>query len=212
MKNILDIKKIEFDSIVVLILNNELNYTGKEVEPLWAFKNFNIQKDSIIAFNGSINVNIKNMKDLKDVKEESKYGDILIKSSNAINFIVEHFDNPDLKMAYLRQRVLVSITREIIEETTNKRLKRSGDDLYYKDGKLSVCIACRGISSAKIHLGINVSNIGVPNYINTSSLEDLGMDINNKNNIINLMKDIATKYAEEMDKIEKDIRKTLPCL
>jgi hypothetical protein len=209
MENIKNMKKIEFDSIMALILNNKMDYTGKEIEPLWAFKNFNIQKDSIVAFNGAIEVNIKNMKDLKDVKEESKYGDVLIKSSNAINFIVEHFDNPDLKMIYLRQRILASLAKEVIEDITNKRLKRSGDDLYYKDGKLSVCIACRGISSAKIHLGINVSNEGVPEYVNTSSLEDLGIDINNKSNIINLMEKIATKYAEEMDKIEKDIRKTL---
>ena len=203
-------KTVHFDSISALIVDDKkLDYTGSEIEPLWAFKNFNIQKDSIIAFNGALNVGIKNMKDLKDVKEESKYGDILIKSSNAINFIVEHFDNPDLKMIYLRQRILVSIAKEIIEEITNKRLKRSGDDLYYKDGKLSVCIACRGISSAKIHLGINVSNVGAPEYVNTSSLEDLGIDINDDMNIISLMKKIATKYAEEMDKIEKDIRKTL---
>ncbi|AEH07092.1 DUF366 family protein [Methanothermococcus okinawensis] len=203
-------KILNLDSISVVILDDEkLNYTGSEIEPLWAFKKFNIQKDSIIAFNGALNVSVKNMKDLKDIKEESKYGDVLIKSSNAINFIVEHFDNPDLKMIYLRQRILVSIAKEIIEEITNKKLKRNGDDLYYNNGKLSVSIACRGISSAKIHLGINVSNIGAPDYINTSSLGDLGIDIHDNQNIIDIMEKIATKYGEEMDKIEKDMRKTM---
>ncbi len=203
-----NIKRIEFDNIATLIIKNKMSYTGKEIKPLWAFKNFNVQKDSIVAFNGPINVSIDNMKDLKDIKEESKYGNVLIKSSNAINFIVEHFDNPDLKMIYLRQRILVFIVKEAIENIANVLLKRRGDDLYYKNGKLSVCIACRGVSSAKIHMGINVSNMGTPEYVNTSSLEDIGIDINH-DSIVDLMEKIAVRYSEEINKIEKDIRKTL---
>ncbi|WP_292461260.1 DUF366 family protein [Methanothermococcus sp.] len=202
-------KTVHFDSISVLIVDDKkLDYTGSEIEPLWAFKKFDVQKDSIVAFNGALNVSIKNMKDLKDIKKESKHGDILIKSSNALNFIVEHFDNPDLKMIYLRQRILVSIAKDVIENIANKKLERIGDDLYYRNGKLSVSIACRGISSAKIHLGINVLNMGVPNYVNTSSLDDLGIDVND-NTINDIMEKIATKYGEEMDKIEKDMRKTM---
>ncbi|ABR56276.1 DUF366 family protein [Methanococcus aeolicus] len=204
-------KKIEFDNITSLIITNEkIDYTGIEIEPLWAYKNFDIQKDSIVAFQGGLCVSIDNMKDLKDIKEEAKHGDILIKSSRAINFIVEHFDNPDLKMAYLRQRILIANTKEVIEEITNntKKIIRKGDDLYYNNGKLSVSIACRGISSSKIHLGINIANEDTPNYINTSSLDDLGINIMDDANINNIMEKIAIKYGEEMEKIEKDIRKT----
>ena len=202
-------KRIEFDNITTLIITNKkIDYTGIEIEPLWTYKNFDIQKDSIVAFQGALCVSIDNMKDLKDIKEEAKRGDILIKSSRAINFIVEHFDNPDLKIAYLRQRILIAITKEVIEEITDKTIIRKGDDLYYNSGKLSVSIACRGISSSKIHLGINISNEDTPNYINTSSLYDLGINIIDNANINNIMEKIAIKYGEEMEKIENDIRKT----
>ena len=147
------------------------------------------------------------MKDLKDVKEEGFRSRVLITSSDAINFIVEHFDNPDLKMTYLRQRLLVLITKEVLEEISGKRILRRGDDLYYKGGKLSVSIASRGISSGKIHLGINLSKEGTPSYIKTSSLEDLGVNVK-EDTVLNIMESVGRRYGEEMDKIEEDIRKT----
>jgi len=200
-------KVIHFNSISLIIEDKRITYTGKELEPLWAFERYNIQRDSIVAFRGEIKVPLENMKDLKDVKEESSKSRILITSSDAINFILEHFDNPDLKMTYLRQRILVLITKEVLEEISEKRIVRKGDDLYYKGGKLSVSIASRGISSGKVHLGINVSKEGTPSYVKTSSLEDLGIDTDEKT-ILDIMETIGRRYGEEMDKIEEDMRKT----
>ncbi|AEK20515.1 hypothetical protein GYY_08310 [Methanococcus maripaludis X1] len=197
-------EKIDFDTISAVILEEFTTYTGKEIEPLWAFNTFDVQKDSIVGFIGPMNVKIENMKDLKDVKEE-KDVEIPIQSSEAINFIVEHFDNPDLKMTYLRQRILVSTAKEVIENHSNLKLKKSGDDLYFNDKKLSVCIACRGISSGKIHLGINIKSDGVPPHVSAVGLHDMGIE-----NTFEIMEEIAEIYAKEMSKIEKDIRKTLP--
>jgi len=197
-------KKIDFDTISAIILEEFKTYTGEEIEPLWAFKTFDVQKDSIVGFIGPMNVKIENMKDLKDVKEEKDI-EIPIKSSEAVNFIVEHFDTPDLKITYLRQRILVSIAKDTIEKYYNVKLKKSGDDLYFNEKKLSVCIACRGISSGKIHLGINVKSDGVPSHVSAIGLNDIGL-----NNIPEIMEVIATEYSKEMSKIEKDIRKTLP--
>ncbi len=200
-------KLTEYDYITSLVMLDEnMPYTGKEIEPLWAYKKFNIQKDSIVIFKGPINVSVKDMKDLKDIKEESKYGDILIKSDNAINIIVEHFDNINLKTTYLRQRLLVYIVKETLEEYSNKRIIKKGDDLYYNTGKISVSIACKGVSSSKIHLGINITTNGTPSYLKISSLNDLL--INNTNIINNIMNNIAKLYCEEINKIEYDIRKT----
>lgn len=198
---------MHFNSIVVLLENKPMEYTGKEIEPLWAFEKYGLQKDSIIAFRGNLNVNVENMKDLKDIMEEGKHGDILIKSSDAINFIIEHFDNPDLKMTYLRQRILIHIAKDVLEEASGKKLIKRGDDLYYNEGKLSVSIACRGISSAKIHLGINILNEGTPSYIKTSSLKDLEIGIDD-GKILEIMEEIALRYGKEMDSIERDMRKT----
>jgi len=200
-------KVIHLNSIALIIEEEILTYTGRELEPLWAFERYNIQRDSIVAFRGRIEVPLENMKDLKDVKEEGSKSNKLITSSDAMNFIIEHFDNPDLKMTYLRQRLLVLITKEILEEISGKRLVRRGDDLYYNGGKLSVSIASRGISSGKIHLGINLSKEGTPSYIKTTSLEDLGIDIG-KDIVRDIMETVGRRYGEEIDKIEEDMRKT----
>ena len=86
---------------------------------------------------------------------------------------MEHFDAVDLKTIYLRQRLLVFIAKEVIE-SYNVKLKRDGDDLYFEDKKLSVCIACKGVTSTKIHLGINVKSKGVE-HVKIIGLEDLGI-------------------------------------
>lgn len=198
---------IHFNSISLLIDGERITYTGRELEPLWAFERYGIQRDSIVAFRGRIEVSIENMKDLKDIKEEGSKGEVLITSSDAINFVVEHFDNPDLKITYLRQRLLVLIAKEVLEEMSGKKIVRRGDDLYYNEGKLSVSIASRGVSSGKIHLGINLSNEGTPPYIKTSSIEDLGIEIE-EDVVFNIMEVIGKRYGEEMDKIEEDMRKT----
>ncbi|MEO2117994.1 MAG: DUF366 family protein [Methanocaldococcus sp.] len=188
----------------IIFVKDKLDYTGKEIEPLWAFKTFDIQKDNIVVFRGRMEVSKENMKDLKDIKREENIK-IPIKSEDAINFVVEHFDAIDLKTIYLRQRLLVFIAKEVIE-SYNIKLKRDGDDLYFEDKKLSVCIACKGTVSAKIHLGINVKSKGAE-HVKIIGLEDLGVK-----DIDEVMKDIAINYAKEIDKIERDLRKTLPLI
>ena len=200
----MDFEVFDTEYMSIVFVKDRLDYTGKEIEPLWAFKTFDVQKDSIVVFRGKMEVTAKNMKDLKDVKREKDIK-IPIKSEDAINFVVEHFDAVDLKTIYLRQRLLVFIAKEVIE-SYNIKLKRDGDDLYFEDKKLSVCIACKGVVSAKIHLGINVKSKGAE-HVKIIGLEDLGI-----NNIDEVMRGIAIRYAKEIDKIERDLRKTLPLI
>lgn len=180
-----------------------MTYTGKEVEPLWAYKEFGVQDDSIVVFRGPMKVELSNMKDLADIKETKP-----ILSNDSINFVIEHFNQPDIRTMYLRQRLLVNIAKEVIEDITGKRLYRDNDDLYYNNGKLSVSIATCGITSGKIHLGINVTNKGTPKNIKTASLIDLG--ITNDDQVETIMETIGKQYKNEIEKIERDIRKTLP--
>ena len=56
-----------------------------------------------------------------------------------------------------------------IEMTMN--MYRSGDDLYYKDQKLSISIATVSPVSAMIHFALNLNNEGTP--VKTLSFEDL---------------------------------------
>ncbi|MBP2200885.1 hypothetical protein J3E07_000283 [Methanococcus voltae] len=199
-------KKLDFNSICGIKVNTNLDYTGEEIEPLWAFKSFDVQKDSIVGFIGAMQVKIANMKDLKDVKEEAEY-EIPISSKRAINFIVEHFDNCDLKTTYLRQRMLVNIVKDVIETKANIKVLKTGDDLYYNNKKISVCIACKGVTSGKIHLGLNVTSEGTPEHVSAIGLLEMGL---NESDLDEILENIILEYCKETDKIERDIRKTLP--
>ena len=123
----MDFEVFDTEYMSIVFVKDRLDYTGKEIEPLWAFKTFDVQKDSIVVFRGKMEVTAENMKDLKDVKRERNIK-IPIKSEDAINFVVEHFDAVDLKTIYLRQRLLVFIAKEVIE-SYNVKLKRDGMDL-----------------------------------------------------------------------------------
>ncbi|WP_456472338.1 DUF366 family protein [Methanocaldococcus sp.] len=198
------VKLVEYNSLTLIFPKEEIDYTGKEIEPLWAYKKFNVKKDSLVAFIGKMEVDRNNMKDLADLKRENLK--VPIKSERAMNFVVEHFDTNNIKVAYLRQRLLILIAKEVIESFGIK-LRRDGDDLYINNKKLSVSIASSGITSHKIHLGINISSKGAEHV----DIIGLGEYLDD-NKIKEVMENIAYKYAEEIDKIEKDIRKTLPLI
>ena len=62
-----------------------------------------------------------------------------------------------------KQRLLVTITKELIEKKyPNVKIRRSGDDLYIEDKKLSVSIATKSITSTLIHFGLNIDANGAP--------------------------------------------------
>ena len=102
----MDFEVYDTEYMSIIFVKDRLDYTGKEIEPLWAFKTFDVQKDNVVVFRGKMEVSAENMKDLKDIKREKEIK-VPIKSEDAINFVVEHFDAVDLKTIYLRQRLLV---------------------------------------------------------------------------------------------------------
>ncbi len=179
----------------VLILDGKKSYSGREISSLWAYKSFGIKEDSIVAFRGPCSVELEHMVDLEDKKAQEK-----IFSEDMLHFIAEHFDLVNLKLIYTRQRLLVAIAREALEEHSGKKITRKGDDLFYKDKKLSVSIASISPVSAKIHFGINVTS---ENY---GSLEDLSI----AGEAEKLLKVVAQAYAREIEDIEGDLRKSLP--
>lgn len=130
-------------------------YDGTQLSSLWAYRTWGIQGDSIISFRGPCRVDFKEMVDMEDVLKRSP-----IYSPDMLHFIVEHFDQ-DLEKAVLRQRLLVVIIKEILE-SGQVRIKRSGDDLYINEHKLSISIATVTPVSTMIHTGLNISRESVP--------------------------------------------------
>ncbi len=186
-------------------INEIFEYNGSQIDPSWAFQEFGIYGSSIITWIGPVNITPDNLKDFADVGLE-------IKSSNMVNFICEFFDQqpPNMRIAYLRQRLLVMIFREILTEY-GVRTTREGDDIFVDEKKLSISIASVSLSSAKIHFALNLEDKGTPDDVETIGLFDI--EVNDKqvftdDNLLELINKTAERFIDELETIENDISKT----
>ncbi len=145
-------------------------YTGSELVSHWIYKNTGILGDAIIAFAGSCNVDVSRMVDLEDVRNED-----YIYSEQMLHFIIEIFGIP-LEEGVLIQRLFTSILQDRINaECGELKVKRIGDDLFYRDTKkLSVSICTVSPTSILIHTGLNIIPDGAP--VEAAGLKtDLGL-------------------------------------
>ena len=171
-----------------LFIEKEIKYTGHELAPHWIYKNFKLRGDAIVCFIGPVEVNLGEMVDIEDVINNEP-----IKSDKMINFIIEIF-NSNLREAIFRQRLFISIIKEVFEDF-GVNLKRKGDDLFYNSKKLSVSIATKSTTSTLIHTALNLVSTGAP--IPVSSIKD--MENIDEYCIIN---EIMTRFCLETDDIE----------
>ena len=107
--------------------------------------------NAIVAFIGECEVNLNHMVDIEDVINNEP-----IYSKKMLNIIEENFNSSLVEMVY-KQRLLVSITKELIKrDYPQTNIIRNGDDLYVNGKKLSVSIATKSITSSLIHFGLNI--------------------------------------------------------
>ena len=180
-------------------------YDGSQINPSWAFQEFGIYGSSIITWIGPVNITPDNLKDFADVGLE-------IKSSNMVNFICEFVDQQptNMRIAYLRQRLLVMIFKEILTEFGVKTT-REGDDIFVDGRKLSISIASVSLSSAKIHFALNLEDKGTPGDVDTIGLYDIKVNdkqVFTEKNLLDLVKDTVNRFINELETIENDISKT----
>ena len=139
-------------------IEEEIKYIGSQLAPHWIYKNFHILGDAIVSFMGEMDVKITEMVDIEDVITNSP-----IYSKMMVSFIIEHC-GIDLPECVLRQRMLICIIIEELRKILPKdiNISRSGDDIFIDDKKLSVSIATKSVTSALIHIGLNVNSEGAP--------------------------------------------------
>lgn len=172
----------------IKFIEEEIKYIGSQLVPHWIYKNFKIQGNSIVAFIGECEVKLSEMVDIEDViKNEPIY------SKSMLSFITEQF-GIDLVEGVFRQRLLICIIKELLEEK-GIFVVRNGDDLMIDGKKLSVSIATKSITSVLIHTGLNIISDGAP--VAASGLtSELGIkDV--KEFAIEVMK----RYSAEIDDI-----------
>ena len=178
-------------------------YDGSQINPSWAFNEFGIYGSSIVTWIGPVNITPDNLKDFADVGLE-------IKSNYMVNFICEFFDQQptNMRIAYLRQRLLVMIFREVLTEKGVKTT-REGDDIFVDGRKLSISIASISLSSTKIHFALNLEDKGTPSDVDTTGLYDIDDGkVFNEDNLKDLIFDVVKRFIDELETIEKDISKT----
>ena len=180
-------------------------YDGSQINPSWAFQEFGIYGSSIVTWIGPVNITPDNLKDFADVGLE-------IKSNYMVNFICEFFDQqpPNMRIAYLRQRLLVMIFREILTEY-GVQTRREGDDIFVDGRKLSISIASISLSSAKIHFALNLEDKGTPDDVDTIGLYDIIVNdeqVFTEDNLFNLINETVSRFIDELETIENDISKT----
>jgi len=146
-------------------LNQRINYDGTQLKPLDNYLKHNLLGDSVVSFIGPCNVSFDNMADGEDLKAKAK-----ICGDEMLHFIFEIF-HQSLFAAVNLQRLFASVVKDSIEELNHEiKLKRSGDDLYFKNRKLSISIAAPSVNSVLIHFAINIVNSGTP--VKTSCLNE----------------------------------------
>ena len=169
-------------------IENEIKYIGSQLAPHWIYENFKIQGDAIVAFIGECEVKLTEMVDMEDVINNEP-----IYSKSMLSFIIEMF-NIGLVEGVCRQRLLICTIKEALEKR-GLHPKRSGDDIYFDDKKLSVSIATVSPTSVLIHTGLNINSDGAP--IKACGLSN---DLN-ISDIKALAQEIMKNYSEEIEDI-----------
>ena len=169
-------------------INEEIKYIGSQLQPHWIYKNFKVQGDAIVAFIGECEVKLTEMVDIEDViNNEPIYSKLML------SFISEQF-GIGLVEGVLRQRLLITIIKELLEEK-GIFVVRNGDDLMIDDRKLSVSIATQSITSVLIHTGLNILSDGAP--VQASGLKsELGIE-----DIKEFAIEVMSRYANELEDI-----------
>lgn len=152
----------------------QITYDGYQLAPHWIYQKFYLLGNAIVAFIGPCQVELSEMVDLEDVKNQAP-----IFSPLMLHCIAEFF-HTDLELAVYQQRLLIITAKELLEALTNQPIQRNGDDLYQirpdgERGKLSVSIATTSPTSTLIHTGFNIQTEGTP--VPTAGLAEMSLNV-----------------------------------
>jgi hypothetical protein len=133
-------------------IKEELNFTGEQFASLFAYDNFNILGDSIIAFIGTCDVSIKEIVDL----ELAKSGKKTFYCPKMLHFLAEHFE-VDMEKAILRSLLLLNIIKDYLNETLKQTvIKRVGTELFADDSRIGFSLASSSPVSSLIYVGVAI--------------------------------------------------------
>ncbi|WP_297418817.1 DUF366 family protein [Thermococcus sp.] len=181
---------------LLVVKDKCIDYDGSAIQSHWAYRNFGILGNSIVVFRGGCDVNVEEMIDIEDLRQNKE-----IKSDDMVHYIVEVFDFPNVLLASALQKLFIARLCEVLGEYGVKT-SRKGDDIYVHGRKLSISIATVSPVSVKMHIGINVEIKGIPEGVDAIGLKELGII-----DIEGFMEKTGKALVEEFIKVKKDSMK-----
>jgi hypothetical protein len=178
----------ELSTISFLISDRERKYTGVELRPHFLLQELGLKGSGIGIFTGACEVKTEHLVDWEDRLANDK-----IQARSMIHFIGEFF-GMSLNEGVLTQRFLMATMADILNDelaaahksqaqSLSERLperlperlnvRRSGDDLFVSDRKLSVSIVTASPVSILLHAGINIDPEGAP--VPAIGLKEIGV-------------------------------------
>jgi hypothetical protein len=172
-------------------IKEEIRYTGEQLHSLFAYDNFGVTGDSIIAFIGAYDVSLKEIVDLEDLKASKR-----LVSPKMLHFIAEHFD-VDLEKAILRQYLLIMIIKELLnEKMANLKVTRQGTDLQDNDAKLAISTATASPVSSLVYVGVNIVS-QADSSVKTKGLADYKIDP------VVFATEVMDRYTKEIERVSQ---------
>jgi hypothetical protein len=172
------------------LAKEKMTYSGEQLRSNFAYREFGVIGDSIVAFRGPCDIKTEEMVDIEDLKAGHR-----IYSQDMLHFIVEHHDT-DLEKGVLRQIVLACIVKDTLNDTVDSPVAcRVNTDLYDGDAKLTISVATATPVSSVIHFGINIVSVNTP--VKTKGLDDYGVDC------FVFAKSVMEKYVGDIEEIYK---------
>ena len=180
--------------VTVLLLEHEISYTGAQLRTGWIREVAGLSGDAAVAFLGPCDVAPEYMVDLVDREAGAR-----IASPRMVHIIVEH-PGLDLGHTAIRQRLLMALAGEVVNGHLGEALiRRCGDDLYFRERKLSVSVATASARAGLIHAGFNVRGEGAP--VPAIGLEELAVSPTD------FAVELLTAYAADIEGAQEAARK-----
>jgi hypothetical protein len=165
------------------MIDGDVTYTGRELRSGWVERQTGLEGDAAAVFFGPCDVATEDLVDLED-----RSAGAVIVAKRMLHVVAEH-PGCDIATAVLRQRLMVCLLCEVLAGR-GVALRRSGDDVFAGDDKLTVSIAAPAPASSLIHLGVNVDPEGAP--VPAVGLSRLGLEEDD------VARALMERYREEL--------------
>lgn len=181
-------------------LTKPITYTGKELRPHWGLEKTGVYGSLITAFVGPCDVPTAHLVDLEDRLAADH-----IRARSMLHFIAE-FYGTTLEAGVLFQRLFMVWAEQLLNDRGGG-VRRSGDDLFVGDRKLSVSIATVSPVSVLIHWALNIDPAGAP--VAAIGLGEIGLA---GFQVLDFAKQLLHHYIEEVETIRQAQCKVRPVI